>query len=178
LVGLPAAAKAQVLGPGLPVEPMERSSAGTVPMSVAAPSDTEVVQAERPVVNPTGVPTLPLEEPLDPDKYICGRGDIFELNFWGRQNFKLRMTVDLEGRAFISKVGYVAIVGKTLHQARDIVKAAVMRYFPGLNFDLSLVEPRTFLVHVVENIPHPGLYTARPVERASNVLTRAGGIPP
>ena len=92
-------------------------------MQVALPQDTEVVQAERPVINPGGVPTLPLEEPLDPDKYICGRGDIFELNFWGRQNFKLRMTVDLEGRAFISKVGYVAIVGKTLHQARDIVKA-------------------------------------------------------
>src|SRR5205085_9241597 len=176
LVGLPAAAKAQVLGPGLPVEPMERSSAGTVPMSVAAPSDTEVVQAERPVVNPTGVPTLPLEEPVDPDKYICGRGDIFELNFWGQQNFKLRVTVDMEGRTFISKVGYVDIVGKTLRQAREIVKAAVLRYFPGLNFDLSLVEPRTFIVHVVENVPQPGMYTARPVERASSVIARAGGI--
>src|SRR5947208_4664287 len=123
-VGLPSAAKAQVLAPGNPMDTTDRPSPPIVPMSVAAPSDTEVVQAERPVINPTGVPTLPLEEPLNPDKYICGRGDIFELNFWGRQNFKLRMTVDLEGRAFISKVGYVAIVGKTLHQARDIVKAA------------------------------------------------------
>src|SRR6266403_832665 len=179
-VGLPSAARAQVVAPGNPLEAIDRPSGVTVPpavpMSVAVPSDAEVLQAERAVINPSGVPTLPLEEPLDPDKYICGRGDIFELNFWGRQNFKLRMTVDLEGRAFISKVGYVAIVGKTLHQARDIVKAAVMRYFPGLNFDLSLVAPRTFLVHVVENIPHPGLYTARPVERASNVIGRAGGI--
>jgi len=145
-------------------------------MQVGLPQDTEVVQAERPVLNPGAVPTLPLEEPLDPDKYICGRGDVFELNFWGRQNFKLRMTVDLEGRAFISKVGYVEIVGKTLRKAREIVKSAVLRYFPGLKFDLSLVEPRTFLVHIVENIPHPGLYTARPVERASSVIARAGGI--
>src|SRR5437899_7909320 len=149
ILGAPSAVRAQVVVPG--IDPIDRpSSAATVPMSVAVPSDTEVVQAERPVINPTGVPTLPLEEPLDPDKYICGRGDIFELNFWGRQNFKLRMTVDLEGRAFISKVGYVAVVGKTLHQARDIVKAAVMRYFPGLNFDLSLIKPRTFFLHVVE----------------------------
>ena len=176
LISLPGSARAQIIAPSLPGEPGTSAPASAVPMQVGLPQDTEVVQAERPVINPGGVPTLPLEEPLDPDKYICGRGDIFELNFWGRQNFKLRMTVDLEGRAFISKVGYVAIVGKTLHQARDIVKAAVMRYFPGLNFDLSLVEPRTFLVHVVENIPHPGLYTARPVERASNVITRAGGI--
>src|SRR6185295_19177336 len=66
--------------------------------------------------------------------------------------------------------------GKTLRQARAIIKTAVLRYFPGLTFDLSLVEPRTFLVHVVENIPHPGLYAARPVERASVVIARAGGI--
>src|SRR5712671_217898 len=176
LISLPGSARAQIIAPSMPGAPGTSAPAAAVPMEVAVPQDTEVLQAERPVINPGGVPTLPLEEPLDPDKYICGRGDLFELNFWGRQNFKLRMTVDLEGRAFISKVGYVAIVGKTLHQARDIVKAAVMRYFPGLNFDLSLIEPRTFLVHVVENIPHPGLYAARPVERASVVIARAGGI--
>src|SRR5207245_9219104 len=90
--------------------------------------------------------------------------------------FKLRGEVEPEGRAFVSKVGYVGIVGKTLRQAREIVRAAVLRYFPGLNFDLSLVEPRTFVVHVVENVPQPGMYTARPVERASSVITRAGGI--
>lgn len=177
-VGLPAAARAQVLGQGIPpLDQMERpGSAATVPMSVTGPSDPEVLQAERPATNPYVVPILPLEEPLDPDKYICGRGDLFELNFWGRQNFKLRVTVDTEGRTFISKVGYVEIVGKTLRQARTIVQKAVLRYFPGLNFDLSLIEPRTFLVHVVENVPHPGLYTSRAVERASVVIGRAGGI--
>jgi polysaccharide export outer membrane protein len=178
LVSLPSAARAQIVAPTLPGEP-GTSSAPAIPMQVGLPQDTEVFQAERPAVNPaapTPPPALPLEGPIDPDKYICGRGDVLELNFWGRQNFKLRVTVDPEGRTFISKVGYVDIVGKTLRQAREIVRAAVMRYFPGLNFDLGLVEPRTFLVHVVENIPHPGLYTARPVERASNVITRAGGI--
>ncbi|HYR49304.1 MAG TPA: SLBB domain-containing protein [Candidatus Eisenbacteria bacterium] len=177
-VSLPSAVRAQALPQALPgIDQIDRpSTAPNVPMPVAVPSDTEVLQAERPVINPYAAPTLALEEPLDPSKYICGRGDVFELNFWGRQNFKLRVTVDLEGRTFISKVGYVDIVGKTLSQARTIVQKAVLRYFPGLNFDLSLAEPRTFLVHVVENIPHPGIYTARPVERASVVIARAGGI--
>src|SRR5258708_31142518 len=167
LVGLPSAGRAQVL-PSL--EPVEGGTWAVPQMSVAVPSDTEVVQAERPVINPSAVSTLPLEEPIDPDKYICGRGDVFELNFWGRQNFKLRVTVDLEGRTFISKAGYVDIAGKSLTQSRAIIKKAVLRYFPGLNFDLSLGEPRTFLVHVVENIPHPGIYTARPVARPTTVF--------
>src|SRR3954469_10592081 len=80
VIGLPPAVRAQSLGPGLPgVDQIDRpGAAATLPMSVAVPSDTEVLQAERPVINPYAVPTLPLEEPLDPDKYICGRGDVFE----------------------------------------------------------------------------------------------------
>jgi len=153
------------------------SSAGEAAPNITAglPGGTEVIQAERPVINPLPLPSLAIEEPVDPNAYICGRGDVLELNFWGRQNFKLRLAVDLEGRTFISKVGYVDIGGKTLTQARAVVRSAVLRYFPGLNFDLGLVEPRTFLVHVVENIPRPGLYAARPVDRVSTVIDRAGG---
>lgn len=146
------------------------------PMTVRLPPETEVVGQERGVINPQLTPTFPLEEPLDPKKYICGRGDTFELNFWGQQNFRLRATVDLEGRTFISKIGYVDIVGKTLAQARDIMKKLVRRYYPGLNFDMSLVAPRTFMVHVVGFVPHPGLNVANPLERVSAVLAKSGGV--
>src|SRR5262249_39610595 len=137
------------------------TATGTTSISTRMPGDTEVMQAERGVINPpTGSLIYPLEEPLDPGKYVCGRGDTFELNFWGQQNFRLRVTVDIEGRTFISKVGYVSIVGKTLTQARDIIKTAVHHYYPGLNFDMSLMTPRTFLVHVVGYVPKPGIYEA------------------
>src|SRR5438132_5124361 len=142
ILGAPSAVRAQVVVPG--IDPIDRpSSAATVPMSVAVPSDTEVVQAERPVINPSPVSTLPLEEPLDPDKYICGRGDVFELNFWGRQNFKLRVTVDMEGRTFISKVGYVDIVGKSIHHGRGIIMTEDMRFIPLLPLDYLLFEACT-----------------------------------
>src|SRR5439155_24235227 len=121
-------------------------------------------------------PTFPLEEPLDPAKYICGRGDTFELNFWGAQNFKLRVTVDIEGRTFIPKVGYVEVVGKTLADARTIVKKAVQRYYPGLNFELSLHQPRTFLVRVVGFVAHPGIYHAMTIERIVTLLGAVGQI--
>ncbi len=118
-------------------------------------------------------PTFPLEEPLDPKKYVCGRGDMFELNFWGQQNFRIRATVDLEGRTFISKIGYVDIVGKTLAQAREIITKLVHRYYPGLSFDLSLVAPRTFIVHVVGYVPHPGR-RRQSDQRVSTVSERDG----
>lgn len=145
----------------------------TVP---AAPSDTEVVRGERPVITPSLVPVIPMEEPLDPDKYVCGRGDVFELNFWGVQNFRLRVTIDMEGRAFVSKVGYLDLRGKTLTQARALLRQEVARYYPQLRFDVTLVELRTFLVHVVETVGTAGLYTARQIDRVSSAIAQAGGV--
>jgi protein involved in polysaccharide export with SLBB domain len=145
-------------------------------MGIHAPTDTEVMSEGRGIINPQGVPTFPLEEPLDPTQYTCGRGDSFELNFWGAQNFKLRVTVDLEGRTFIPKVGYLALVGKSLAEARTIVKQAVHRYYPGLNFDMSLSTPRTFLVHIVGYVGRPGIYPATPIQRLTTVLSSAGNL--
>lgn len=156
--------------------PVPKAGGPTTSMTVRMPGETEVVASERGVINPQVTPTFPVEEPLDPNKYICGRGDTFELNFWGQQNFRIRATVDIEGRTFISKIGYVDIVGKTLAEAREILKKLVHRYYPGLSFDLSLVAPRTFMVHVVGYVPHPGIYVANPLQRVSTVLANTGGV--
>lgn len=145
------------------------SAAISVP--IHSQGDTEVLQPER-SGSSTGS-SVTLEGPLNPDKYVCGRGDVFELNFWGPQNFKVHVAVDTEGRAFLPKVGYIDIVGKTLSQARLAIKKAAARYYPGLNFDMSLVQPRTFLVHVVGFVGKPGIYMATPVQRVSTLVDNA-----
>jgi polysaccharide biosynthesis/export protein len=141
---------------------------------VTIPDQTEVLSAEA-----TGSSAPPasvaLEQPIQPDKYICGPGDVFELNFWGQQNFRLRIAVDLEGRTFISKVGFVKVAGKTLAEVRDDIKKKVGGSYPGLKFDLTLVNLRSFLVHVVGNVKQPASYPAHAVDRASTILAHAGG---
>jgi protein involved in polysaccharide export with SLBB domain len=121
-------------------------------------------------------PPVSLEQPIDPDTYVCGAGDALELNFWGQQNLRLKLTVDLEGRAFIPKVGYVAVAGKTLTAVRTAMKQKVRANYPGLSFDLTVEAPRTFLVHVVENVKRPGTFSAHAVDRVSTVLAKAGVI--
>jgi hypothetical protein len=129
-----------------------------------APGDTEVMRAERGLLS-AGAPAAPvIDETIDPDKYVCGPGDVLELNFWGIQNFKLRVTIDIEGRAFVAKVGYFALQGKTLTQARQLMRQSVARFYPRLSFDVTLAEPRTFLVQVVDDVAHPGSYPARAIE--------------
>ena len=124
------------------------------------------------------VVSQPLDEPLDPERYILGPGDVLELHFWGVENFRLRVVVDLEGRAFVAKVGYLSLNGKTLAEAKQVMRASVARFFPKLDFGLTLIEPRTFLVQVVDAVARPGPQPARALSRVSTVIAQAGGIGP
>jgi protein involved in polysaccharide export with SLBB domain len=133
---------------------------------------------EQPTVTTPAPPSAAIDEPLDPDRYVCGPGDVLELNFWGVQNFRQRVTIDLEGRAFVAKVGYLNLLGKTLSEGRRIMVASVGRYFPGLGFGVTLAEPRTFMVQLVDAVARPGSYPARAIDRVGKLIGRAGGFAP
>lgn len=152
--------------------PLERPISADTRIPVSAPKQSDAVENEK----LPALPSVSLEQPIDPDAYLCGAGDTFELDFWGQQNFRLRLVVDLEGRTFIQKVGFVHVAGKSLSAVRKAIKDKVRANYPGLQFELTLAAPRTFLVHVVDNVKQPGIYSAHPVERLSTVLARAGGV--
>ncbi|HEX8108773.1 MAG TPA: SLBB domain-containing protein [Kofleriaceae bacterium] len=129
-------------------------------------------------VSPLGLvpsePPLSIEHPIDPETYVCGPGDVFELDFWGSQNLQLKLTTDLEGRAFIPRVGFIPVAGKTLSVVRTAMKSKIRAVYPGLSFDITLLSPRSFVVHVVDNVKQPGTYTSRALDRVSTVIARAG----
>lgn len=159
----------------LPQEP-RRDGEPPATMTIPVPIEdgTETMGAERAARTSDPAP-ISLEKPIDPALYLCGPGDVFELNFWGRQNFRLQIAADLEGNAFISKIGFVNVAGKSLTAVRGLVKKKVQREYPGLGFELTLTKPRSFLVHLVGNVRTPGAYPASALERVGTALTHAGG---
>lgn len=164
-------ARAQPL-PQDPRRPNEPTSTTTMPVPIE--DGTETMGAELSARTSSPAP-VSLEKPIDPATYLCGPGDVFELNFWGRQNFRLQIVADLEGNAFISKIGFVSVAGKSLTAVRVLVKKKVQREYPGLGFELTLTKPRTFLVHLVDNVKNPGAYPASALERVGTALVKAGG---
>lgn len=164
-------AYAQTLPPG------GASAGGSTPppFMQLPPMEAELVRPERQPVT-MQPPPAPVDEPVDADKYFCGPGDVLELNFWGAQNFTLRVTVDLEGRAFVPKVGYFDVSGKTLTAARRSIRESVARFFPRLQFDVGLAAPRTFLVQLAGEVSNPGSHSARAIDRVAAVIARAGGF--
>ena len=176
LVGGTARAQQLPTLPGGMTDPRREGDGGDSTRIPVRTSDTEVLGETSGSSQGGARGDRPIEAPVDPNLYICGPGDVFELDFWGQQNFQLKISVDLEGRAFIQKVGFVDVAGKTLAAVRTQVKKLVRSTYPGLKFDLVLASPRSFLVHIVENVKKPGTYATQPMERVSAVLDRAGGI--
>lgn len=151
------------------------TSNASIEMPLALPSETEVVDTEK-TRDAAAPAAIPLEAPIDPSAYVCGPGDGFELHFWGRQNFQLRLGVDVEGRTFVAKLGYVKVAGLTLDKVREDITHAAKRHYPGVQVDLVLSQPRQFLVHIVGEVKKPGVYRARALERVSTVLEREAGM--
>ncbi|HEX2691305.1 MAG TPA: SLBB domain-containing protein [Kofleriaceae bacterium] len=154
--------------------PADTAGNGATKIPVTMPAKTEVLGAEDTATSSVP-PPIAIEAPIDPAAYICGPGDQFELTFWGQQNFRLRFAADLEGRTFLSKVGYVAVAGQTLATVRAQILKKVRSKYPGLQFELTLVGPRTFVVHVAGNVKIPGSLTAQAMQRVSSVISHAGG---
>jgi protein involved in polysaccharide export with SLBB domain len=136
----------------------------------------ELQEPREPEVRPG--PGAPVDAPLDPAEYVCGPGDVLELVFWGLQNNRVRIPVDLEGRAFVPRIGFVNVGGKSLAETRALLKSAVARSYPRLSFDVALAVPRTFIVHVASGVMNPGAYRAVATDRLSSVLAFAGGTLP
>jgi polysaccharide export outer membrane protein len=175
LVAIAGIASAQPLPDPVQQDPRVNSGGAEAKIPVTSPGNPEVMGAEASASSAPPAP-ISIERPIDPEQYICGPGDVFELNFWGQQNFRLKIAVDLEGRTFISKVGYVPAAGKSLAAVRSAIKSKVRGQYPGLQFDLTLQVPRTFLVHVVDNVAKPGSYPSHALERVANVLAKAGAV--
>ena len=160
------AAGIQAFGPSAASEITGGNSGTTSAPSRANETETEAASSDV---------ILPLEEPVDPAKYVCGSGDLFQLNFWGHQNSSVTFLVEPSGRAFVPRVGYVQVAGMLLKDAVAALQKAVSRYYPKVSFDFSLVKPRSFLVHVVGAVTKPGIYRAHATDRLTKVLTEAGG---
>jgi polysaccharide biosynthesis/export protein len=171
--------------PGVPMDPFGSLRTATTPPPVGSTAthlegDANRGEASRTdpgrLLGPQATPSFPVDEPLDPERYVLGPNDVLELHFWGVESFRLKVTVDLEGRAFIPRIGYLPLQGKTLAQAKETLREAVARLYPRLGFGMNLVEPRTFLVQVADDVARPGSYPAKGIDRVAAVIQKAGGL--
>ncbi len=136
---------------------------------------------------------------ISAEEYILMPGDSVLVTITGATNYSYITAITLEGKITINIpvtpvmtppsqaiertptaqyyiVDAVPIYNLSLNAAKDSLNNVFLKYFRGINVDITLLSMRTFLVFVAGEVNRPGITHARPVNRVSTIIDSVGGI--
>ncbi|MBI5324737.1 MAG: SLBB domain-containing protein [Ignavibacteriae bacterium] len=116
------------------------------------------------------------EKEIDPNKYILGPGDEFNIMVLGAKTLEVEATISPEGKLIIPEIGTVNLKGKTLAEADTLIRKQALRIFKNNEVNLGLKKLREFKVIVSGAVRKPGIVPATAVDRVSEVIEKAGGL--
>lgn len=135
-----------------------------------------------------------LEKPIVSEEYILMPGDSILVTITGATNYSYVTGITFEGKVLIQvpvssvlspQGGYipqydvvraVPIYALTMKDAKDSLHTVFSRYYRNIAVDITLLNMRRFTVFVAGEVVYPGITFARPVDRVSTVIGRAGGV--
>ncbi len=123
-------------------------------------------------------PTMDLSElSTPPPDYPIGVGDHIVVSGYGGAEFQNSYVVAPDGAIFPREMGKIYVSGNTFENARRIIYARFAAVTPaGTNIDITLGQPRSININVVNEVNNPGIVTVNAFSNAFNVLQKAGGI--
>jgi protein involved in polysaccharide export with SLBB domain len=117
-----------------------------------------------------------LEAAISGSEYRLGPGDVLAVSILGPQPTGYRLVVTLEGKLLIPSVGELPVNNLFLSEAKEKVRAAILRNYRNVEVSVTLVQLRRFQVHVLGQVRAPGTFQATAVHRVSYAVSRARGF--
>ena len=114
---------------------------------------------------PTVFRQQPLEAAIDPESYIVGPGDVFQIVIVSSEEFVFKVQVISDGMLVIPTLAVLDVDGKTLSEVQTLVKEAGADKYLNSQITANLAILRQFLVHVTGQVMKPGSYEALAVDR-------------
>jgi len=118
-----------------------------------------------------------------PDYYILGPGDKIEIALWGSAQLYEVLMIDRDGNIFDQNIGKVALVGKTLKEARKILKnrfsqkySSIKGDYPSSFISITLTDIKSINVHYTGYVELPGLHIISPLSTVITGLYQSGGV--
>ena len=116
---------------------------------------------------------LALEGAVDPNEYLVGPGDIFNVMIGGVIPTELPITVSVSGTLLLPEVGLLQASGRSLAEVEQDAIALLESRFSNAPVSISLVQARSFFVHVTGTVARTGRYLVLPVSRVSDVIQQS-----
>jgi len=117
---------------------------------------------------------LPMDMPVGPE-YVLGPGDDLNIDLTGSVSDHLRRVVDRQGRLVLPDAGGLAVSGKSLGDAQQLIQRVLRSQYRDVQVDVSLARVRTVRVYVVGDVERPGPYDVSSLSTPLNAVYEAGG---
>jgi polysaccharide export outer membrane protein len=115
-------------------------------------------------------PSVALEGPIDPSKYIVGPFDGISVNLWSETPLSFNTSVTPEGTVIIPTVGEIRVAGRSLKEVKEIVQREVRKKYTTGEVSTTLILPRSFVVKVAGVVNRPGTYVVSAVDRVDKAI--------
>lgn len=124
---------------------------------------------------PTANETLTLA-----DGYVLGTGDMIEVAVLGRDDFRSRVQIQVDGTIQLPFIGDVPAVNRTVLQLRNEIRAALIagQYFNEPAVSVTVVSYASRYVTVLGEVASPGIVAIDRAYRLSEIMARIGGLRP
>lgn len=119
---------------------------------------------------------MPINEPNPDSSYTLDVGDIINIQLNGQKDFIEDFPITGDGSINIPDIGKIVLVGLTLSEASQLVKARVNSAYIGTEAFVSLTGIRNVNILVTGNAKNPGIYTLSGNSNTLHALSIAGGI--
>ncbi|MCF7741095.1 MAG: SLBB domain-containing protein [Candidatus Marinimicrobia bacterium] len=120
--------------------------------------------------------TFPLEERINPDKYIVGPGDLFNINIQTSENLSFTIKINPSGNILIPGVGVIELGHIDLKTAVENMKKSIQSTYKNAKISIALMNIREFRVQISGAVNEPGFYTVTPITRLHDLIIEAGGF--
>ncbi|MDQ1265389.1 MAG: polysaccharide biosynthesis/export protein [Bacteroidota bacterium] len=114
--------------------------------------------------------SFPVGNPVSPDFYIVGPGDVLTLQALPLFPVEQLLSVSPENKIIIPRIGDVDLSGKTLAAAYDTIAKIIRARIPDAIVSLALRQPRIVLVHIYGSVTTPGIFTLPASYRVSTAI--------
>jgi polysaccharide export outer membrane protein len=113
---------------------------------------------------------------VDPNEYRIGPEDVLNISVWKNEAISRTVPVRPDGKVTLPLLNDIEAAGLTPMQFRDLLIQKLTEYIPSPEVSVIVVEPRSFKVSVMGEIPKPGRYELRSRTTVLDMIALAGGL--
>jgi polysaccharide biosynthesis/export protein len=113
---------------------------------------------------------------VDPNEYRIGPEDVLQISVWKNDAISRTVPVRPDGKVTLPLLNDVEAAGLTPMQFRDLLMQKLTEFLPSNEVSVIVIEPRSFKVSVMGEVPKPGRYELHSRTSVLDMLAQAGGL--